>query len=528
MRTFLILVVTFSLSCFSQDNYFVNYGNLSLLQQAHDSGYLGIDSANNLVKVNSNFEVEWALGPFDCAIEDLHVEQFGQVYVLGRNGAEVRLTVVSELGGVISESKLTFDSYVNGLFERTSSGFVFAFLGINPETNPAGSIVLAKTDLGLNFEWVKTIDPVPGPGIGLSDLEVRGDTITLLHHHGNGSVYANILSRYSLDGDHLWSKHIGSDCSYYRDFTELTTGEFVLTGEGTDPDYWETFKLTVLSNDGELLSTKERHYSDTDSETDVPYVIGLSDGRYVVSLEFYEDMGGGLNGAIIYFDNHKPIKHWCFQPFDVGGDMGESFRVWSADANDQLLFSGFVYSNDIDTSEYVMGRMTWLSEACGVGYQTDYLLGYGLEPSEAFSPTLNDITLAAFSVYTGSLAPTTYSNLFKCSNTAVDPGPLVTDNHLYGTAGGSCPFTMYGSAEVEEPISTAEFRIYPNPAYSNFVIKSDAEGELTLLDIRGKILWQVAVSAKEKVDVATLDAGLYLVEFATTDGRTLRQSLVKY
>ena len=119
------------------------------------------------------------------------------------------------------------------------------------------------------------------------------------------------------------------------------------------------------------------------------------------------------------------------------------------------------------------------------------------------------------------------------------PSVPVTDMHIYdpseylyvGTYGRSA-YKMDISnivLNVAENISESDIAVYPNPA-TNYVYieKVSAQSELIiqLIDIHGRIIRQVPLFDKLRIDVSALQAGMYFVRIGSHEGVVTKKLII--
>ncbi|MEY4904917.1 MAG: hypothetical protein RLZZ292_2732 [Bacteroidota bacterium] len=75
---------------------------------------------------------------------------------------------------------------------------------------------------------------------------------------------------------------------------------------------------------------------------------------------------------------------------------------------------------------------------------------------------------------------------------------------------------------IEEYLSDALIRLYPNPTSSRFFIElpSNSEGQLTLLDAQGKKILEMPLSEYNELNVSDLVKGMYLAKI-TIDNKVV-------
>jgi PKD repeat protein len=70
--------------------------------------------------------------------------------------------------------------------------------------------------------------------------------------------------------------------------------------------------------------------------------------------------------------------------------------------------------------------------------------------------------------------------------------------------------------------------IYPNPSKGNLTITSEKGGQLRLLNMEGKLIYQQHIqSGNESLSLVNIPFGIYLIEFTDKMGRTQGMKLVK-
>ncbi len=119
------------------------------------------------------------------------------------------------------------------------------------------------------------------------------------------------------------------------------------------------------------------------------------------------------------------------------------------------------------------------------------------------------------------------------------PSVPVTDMHIYdsseylyvGTYGRSA-YKMDISnivLNVEAIISESDIAVYPNPAANDVYIENlSAQGELKvkLIDIHGRIIRRASLLDKLRLDVSTLQAGMYFVNIGSNEGVVTKKLII--
>jgi hypothetical protein len=74
---------------------------------------------------------------------------------------------------------------------------------------------------------------------------------------------------------------------------------------------------------------------------------------------------------------------------------------------------------------------------------------------------------------------------------------------------------------------TVQFEIYPNPATTELTIQGAAFSTYTIYNVLGKECIQTTDLLNKQIDVSTLSAGMYILQLATSDGKTVQQKFTK-
>ena len=77
-----------------------------------------------------------------------------------------------------------------------------------------------------------------------------------------------------------------------------------------------------------------------------------------------------------------------------------------------------------------------------------------------------------------------------------------------------------------QPISAA-LKLFPNPASSTLNLKSEIPGEISVIDISGKVLMKKEIISDQTIDISNLSNGLYHIQFESSKGGRSILSFVK-
>jgi hypothetical protein len=511
---------------FAQSNTFVSEGNLSSMRPTSDGGYVGGDADGNLVKLNVNFEFDWAVGTFAGELKDLEVDLYtGTVTAIHVLEDECNITQLTSAGATLNRTTYHFNGPVEDAdLEWTSEGFAYAFQANLSISATQPSLILAASNADLEITWTKSFETPLNYQMQALDLEVYNDSIAVLVTSTNVDTNYVQLCRLGIDGTYYGATKLGMDCSYYNDFEHLPNGGFVLVGElKLDED--EMLKVSVLDENGLILATKSQRTSWSDMGWNRATVSVLSDGRYVVCNNFYEGHGGYNQGAFIYFDNHKAVGQWDFQPIDLIEDR-DKLSLWCVDLNDKLIFSGTVYDEEFGvTVNETMGRITWKSEDCGIGIYALPTFDYGIDPSQGITIDLNEMdNLEANSLF-DDLVPLSYTSTFVCSNTEADPGLEVLDNHLYGDTIPNCYPAVIDNSGLEE--NNFAFSVYPNPSNGLVTIEASALSLVHVFNSQGALIETIYPTGTKTTITLGDIKGIYLIQLIDQNGRTQSSEIIR-
>ena len=542
-----MLSVALGSLCFTsraQDNYYVGDGNLRCLTETIDNGFVGakFDSTvwgySILTRTDEDFNVVWSVGPFSRYIDDIATLSDSSFVVVSRNAGHIMISKVDWFGNLETSKKVNESLLRKSGVEVLSDGLLFSIVYDDAGSSGYGGshVRLYKTDFDLNVLWVKEWDSMDNTDFGVAKIEVRSDSVMLMATMYKTEFAISTLSKLDKDGNLIWSRHVGTDCSYYQDFTQLASGEFVMVGDYAGEG--EFMKVSVLNDTGKILATKHRALSSADWGGHNCKVVGLSDSRYVISNTYVKGPGVGSGAALFFFDNHGLIE---FKGWDDATDAGiddRDIQVWGVDRYDRILFTARTQSEETWSDvKYSMGKLAWVSGDCDLWNNVSPTAYYRIEPTETIEPIWKDTTVALED--TAAVAPPqVYYNYFKCSNPGFDPGPTETVDHLYGDTTWSimCSTTYYGDGGSETEDTTGmylsqlekQLRIYPNPANGQFTLESSIRPDyLILRSLDGaEVLRFTGMEYVNRINTSGLRKGTYLLSIGFDEGVIHRKLVV--
>jgi aminopeptidase N len=116
-------------------------------------------------------------------------------------------------------------------------------------------------------------------------------------------------------------------------------------------------------------------------------------------------------------------------------------------------------------------------------------------------------------------------NLGTISNlTQIDP-----NNWLINSVGTIQRDFNLNLANIELQEIKEIIEIYPNPSTDILEINLNTEEEfnLIILDTKGKICYSKAMNSIEKIDISSFEAGLYLFQFSSSNGKRITRKIIR-
>ena len=76
-------------------------------------------------------------------------------------------------------------------------------------------------------------------------------------------------------------------------------------------------------------------------------------------------------------------------------------------------------------------------------------------------------------------------------------------------------------------INSSNFDLFPNPATSSFSIGNNFDGEIQVLDSRGRIVLNQYILPGEAIDISSFTKGIYFVNFTTDNAKTTKKLILQ-
>ncbi|MGE4346759.1 MAG: T9SS type A sorting domain-containing protein [Flavobacteriaceae bacterium] len=433
-----------------------------------------------IAKINEQGVVQWSLYPdvnyaTPCVFKAVKVLDSGKVLFVGN----------ANTGGTFQIGGQTIDN--------SSATLVY----------PKAFLMLVD-DNG-SVEWVRSIPFSENTfAHGVLYSEVYEDNDGNIYTAGYNDAYnpattiqSVFLAKFDEDGNHLWSRNnIAANWD--------GNGAYGLHGNGTDRVYLY-YKATGVEQDfgeGATVTVGANNY-------DGYHAVFDDLGTCLSILPFPEYSGASGTNAFIKIEG-------CLY------EDNEDFHLYGTVKGNITLSGGTVLSadtgiNNLNTEDALVLHMNndfSLNEAVlntGTG---------GEQCKELYRIGEDQFVFAGD--YTGSSHP-----FFGTFQPEFGPYELP----FYGGRDVFvASYTSGGSASVQE-ITTAEIKLYPNPAKDVFYIETPELSENTsvqLFDLSGKLLLEQKITANQTaIDIQGLNSGVYLVKTTNNQGTSTQKLIVK-
>lgn len=332
------------------------------------------------------------------------------------------------------------------------------------KTDPTGSILAQKIiSLGVNCSAMDII-PTAGNGILLTGYASFGASLETI-------VLVKLDANLALS----WSKWF-ADASlkyFHYDIKEKPNGNFILCGrydDGTNP--YSTL-IMELDNSGNQVWAKE--YSSNDGTRNHAYSLLITASGNVL-------VGGGVDIAF----GSGPV--FAMSVNGTNGNVNWS-KFINSGANGELIYEmQQTSSGDIIACGYRDGSASMIKTNGTFDLCSDSTYGItdaGLTiPTQAASATVSN---ASFTTGTWSLTPTAFTSILDaCSGVG-----------------------------IEEPISSGNLSIYPNPVTNQLTINIEKQPDvIKIFDVSGKLVFSTKPGNSENIIINTskFGTGLYFLQ----------------
>jgi len=283
------------------------------------------------------------------------------------------------------------------------------------------------------------------------------------------------------------------------------------------------YVITGWSNNGNVPNVQiyDPGMNTWEAGTPVPnnndYKVFGGSGVIVDNTIYY--LGGARSGSNFpittqlrkgVIDPHNPTEiSWSI----VSEDMGIGYRSAAINIDDQIYwiggsettynYDGIAYNN----SGGVEPRLAWTQYDITI----DFL--HIVQPQQGFAmPEIMDLRGIA---HIGS-------------NEAVIVGGMLADQEVSDQV---FKLTL-GLVQSNQDTEQLKYQIVPNPSSESFVIdglsaNGNKDGIVTIYNIDGRVMYQHSAKAKESIDIAHLDNGMYLISLMSSEEKWMDKLIIK-
>ncbi|MEY3585886.1 MAG: hypothetical protein RLZZ243_950 [Bacteroidota bacterium] len=349
-------------------------------------------------------------------------------------------------------------------------------------TNPSGAIVYDNNVTGLSIAAGDSTDVYPGGASTLPQFSLAtypAGTYTVTYTVGLG-----VADDYDADNI-LTSTFTISDSLYSYGQADATTGlpsggNYYRPGTNN-----QTFSACSVINDpnASRMSVEGIYFAATTSTASAVLLTGEEMALYLYK---WEDAFADLNDANLGFTTLT--------------EVASGFYYYPGDLQGETVYGAFSTPANLEDNQRYLACVQTVNLSLYIGHEnkTDYTWNadYYLQP---MSPNESDGTY--FAVGFGSDVP---------SSIAMKVGETVGINEL----------------------NTVDGMAYPNPATDLVTISIDGEGvaNLTVTDVAGRVAMTNNVSltaGKAELNIANLEAGVYIFNVVLENGKTAQFNVVK-
>ena len=297
---------------------------------------------------------------------------------------------------------------------------------------------------------------------------------------------------------------VGTNLDDQANWTGFYSGDNVLIGGPGGLSYTGLAAQTGnhISFDGSGIDNKIEFTGVTSGEVYASFLFNITDQSSITDLT-----DGGYFAALAEGDSSFDTRVWVHPNTDPVGTTYEISITNASSASSGAVFAGTY--NVGDTVLIVLSYEPGVGTVKGWVNPTSFA---GTEPTPDFSET--DSSPAA-----------TINRFIVRQDSAGETPSILFDELRIGTSYAAVtPATLSN----EDFISNA-FKLYPNPAQSNFVnISSTGSGAIqaNVFDILGKQVINAAVS-NGRLDVSPLHTGVYIVKLTQGDATTTKKLIIQ-
>lgn len=515
-RLLLLFAVLFGNSLTAQNTFYANYdpspgnqvyfGGFKEIIPTPDNGYAVLSGTYEKVvaKLNANMEVEWAFRfaapglQTTFGVYDMTISNDGKIVVLGYGGAGndyAFLTKMNLDGSVVWNKKIGSDYASCGFHligKQILNAYDNGFLMLG-STSDGNSMVL-RLDTDGQEVWSKVYDNANETNTSRINNGVQSGNNTYMLQ---ASMRSYSFLKIDDSGNLLSHTHHDDsrNATYPEIITEGPNGNYFSVAQTRDVTNNDRRQLlTKIDANGALTWSKE---ISVDSTLDMyqPYSLFFLPNNELVILGYFTPQGS--SGRM------TQVSRW-----DVNGNHIETTVGW--DGGYEYVYGG----SYINGSIYLMG----ISLADRNMIAKVDLNGNGMCNNQTVNMSTLDLTASIASPndqLTVSYMPTNITDL----TWSILP-------YTY-TRNVVCGSTVVGTS----PESPSNWTVYPQPAAQDFYLEHPVmqNGQVSLLDLSGRLLWQSALDAnatETRIPRGHWAAGMYVLRMQGDDGSVHAERVV--
>ncbi len=369
--------------------------------------------------------------------------------------------------------------------------------------------LVTKHDLNGNLIWTKSFGGNSSDRINkVIKLEQGGYVLagytysTNLVNCNNRGMTDFWLIKLDEQGEMIWQHtYGGSDDDFAVDVIETKNGDLVIVGNSNSIDYdvagnygeWDAWALRTSSN-GEIIW--QQNFGNIGND-EVASVIELNNNNILLAGNSFSIDGNSLgksDGWLVFLSEQGNLLNES----KFGGKENDYIYSASINGSNEVLLSGQTYSQDNGIDNYSGNGDGWL---LNIDYTGNLIWQDAIGGEE-----IDDIQTAIIS-NTGSIL-TVGSSKSKTG-------------HVNGNS-GSWDFWMTEFNGQQLSILENDVLLFPNPSSTNlnYVLDKDFTGEVSVIDVTGKIIYVESIYNlfKGQIDVSEFPKGIYILQCINESG----------
>lgn len=474
-----------------------------------------------LLKTDTTGNLLWATYYGGEGIEEsmgVYADNAGNIYITGQTTSYTNIATPGTfhqnfIGGQYDIFIAKFDPAGNRLwgtyFGTPGLDRVWAITG-----DIAGNVYIAGTAFtnGLGFNGFQ--NSIAGASDAfLARFDASGNLSWATYYGGTGTEFG-----FGLSVDHQQNIYLAGS-------TNSTSGIASAGFQNTYNGSMDAMLVKFGSSGNRIWAT---YYGGADTEHGVGtcsdaagnvYLAGYTMSANNISAGGMQNVYGGNNeydSFLVSFDAAGNRRWGTY----YGGADSDTYGHLAIDKNNTIFLAGVTRSNTNISSGGFQNNL--------VGAQNDFLVAFDTSGNRYgatyFNELAGDVGQHVCTGPTGRIYLTGYTQ---------GASPSLAYNGFQSNYGGgsladgfiAC-FGSSGPVAVGENAEALQFTVYPNPAGAGVFIQLPEAGILHIFTVTGGLVYQSNVTKGENaIPLATIPAGVYLLEYQTTGGKTARKRI---